>query len=357
MPSSTSSSSRLTPGNHLAKQLIVGLLFGILLVGITENIIRIKGGRPDVRDTPELWSAQRQKAVKLGDRALILIGASRIQLGASLEILKHATGKEPVQLAIDGSPFLEVLEDLADDSDITGSIMISATLRLLNPVNDNQRSKKWLKHYHDNFVGLWQPSVEQLLMARLQSVSALYANIIPLDRLLVTLFSNHNFPVKYLKTYPNRERDADYTLVKMPDFYINRILRNLGRDLPYAQFDSWEEFRKLIIDIASNTRPALSVDPDGFKRLNNALAKLKKRGVKVSIIHFPNSGLVRDIEDIRYPKNIWDEVTARLPAIVVDYRDYPELQFILADGSHLDKTQKISFTQRLAEILQKLDAF
>lgn len=355
MPLYTSSSNRLTPHERLTKHLLIGLLFGILLVGITENIIRIKGGRPDVRDTAELWSAQRQKAAKLGNKAIILLGASRIQLGTSLNVLKYATGKEPVQLAIDGSPFLEVLEDLANDPDVTGSILISATPRLLKPIQDNQRPKKWLNYYQDKFRGLWQPSVEQMLMARLQSVSALYANIIPLDRLLVMLFSGQDFPVNYLTTYPSRERDADYTLVKMPDFYINRVLRNLGKKLSQTNYNSWEEFSKAVKKLAEATRPNFNTSPNEFQRIHDALIKLKERGVKVSIINFPSSGLVKDIVDIRYPKQIWNKVTARLPATIVDYRDYPELQFELADGSHLDKTQKTEFTQRLVGILQRLD--
>ena len=356
MPLSTSSSSRPTPDKVLSQYLLVGLLTGLLLVGIAENGIRIKGGRPDVRDTPELWSAQRQRAAKLGTKAITLVGASRMQLGINLDILNQLTGKEPVQLAIDGSPFLEILEDLANDPDIKGNILISATLGSLKPTRNNLRPMQWLRYYHTNFRGLWQPSVEQALMSRLQSVSALYANLLPLDWLLSMVFADGRYNVNYLKTYPSRERDADFTLAKLPDLYIKRVLHNLGTRLPRKDFKNEKEFNETVIETARSTRPHINTSPDQFQRLYDALDKLKKRGVKVSIINFPNSRLVKAIEDIRYPKKLWDKVTGRLPATIVDYRDYPELQYALTDGSHLDKSQKSEFTRRLVSILKRLGA-
>ena len=356
MPLSTSSSSRPIPDKVLSQYLLVGLLTGFLLVGIAEAMVRLKGGIPDVTDKPELWSAQRQRATDLGERAITLVGASRIQLGISLNALKQATGKEPVQLAIDGSSFLEILEDLANDPDVKGPILISATLESLNSTNDNERPVKWLKFYHDKFRGLWQPSVEQLLTAKLQTVSALYANIVPLDLLPEILFTDLRLSLNYLRTYPSRERDADYSLVVMPDFYLNRVFLDLGKEPPLKKIHDWKKFNKSVIEIARNTKPVINTSPAQFQRIYNALSKLKKRGVKVSIIYFPASALIKAIDNIRYPKQLWDKVTARLPATIVDYRDYPELQYELADGAHLDKSQKIEFTQRLARILKRLDA-
>ena len=147
MPSYTFSfDPDLTSDKHI-KAILLGVLIGTLLILATENLIRFKGGAPDVRDTPELWASQRARASSLGEDALILVGSSKIQLDLDLGILAKATGLKPVQLAIDGSPYLEVLENLANDKSVTGTVLISTTLRKLFSGSNAMRVNKWIDVY------------------------------------------------------------------------------------------------------------------------------------------------------------------------------------------------------------------
>jgi len=352
MPSSTFSFDPDMTSERHTRAILLGLLMGVFLVLIAENVIRYKGGEADVRDTAELWASQRARASSIGKDALILVGSSKIQLDLDLDILAKATGLKPVQLAIDGSPYLEVLENLAVDKSITGTVLISTTLPKLSPGIDAMRVNKWIDVYENNYNNLWYPKREQLIKAWLQSVSALYANITPLEDLISTVFGNKNkLGGVYLKTSPSRERNADYSLVDMPGFYMRRVERNLGYPLPEEAYASYDSFRDSVINAAKENYSEFSTDPKKLRRIKAAIEKLKYRGVDVIIARFPLSGLVESISDIRYPRKLWNKVVSDLGVRVIDYRDYPELVYQLPDGSHLDKTQKPQFTRDFTGIL------
>ena len=351
MPLSTSSFKRAIPDTSAAKRLMLGLLAGALLILAAENTIRVSGGEPDVRDTAELWASQRARASALGDDAIVMVGSSRIQLGVDLKEIERLTGKKAVQLAIDGSTFLDVLDHLSDDPSVTGSVLISSDLRKLFSNTENERPRQWIEFYNQEYRNLWSPILEQHLKAALQSTSALYANIIPLETLGPLIAGRKRISAPYFKTLLSRERNADFAKVRMPDFYVNRVLRHLGYALPAKTYQNLDEFGREVIRVADAHRPKFTYTPEKFARIESALLKLKHRGVKVAIVYFPVSGLVEAINEIRYPKGDWDEVAKHLSATLIDYRDYAQLRFKLVDGSHLDYRQKSEFTKRLASIL------
>src|SRR5262245_61597495 len=84
-----------------------------------------RGIQPTAADNARLWADQRSRASRLGDRALILVGDSRMHVGIDLDTLRKMTGLEPVQLAIDASSFVPVLGGLADDPRVTGTVVVS----------------------------------------------------------------------------------------------------------------------------------------------------------------------------------------------------------------------------------------
>lgn len=351
MPSSISSFDPGTVTRKHASLILLGLLAGLLLILALENVLRLKGAEPNVKDTAELWASERARASALGKDALILVGSSRIQLDLDLALLEEMTGLKPVQLAIDGSPYLEVLEHLADDPEVTGTILISTTLLKLVPGKYNRRVNDWISTYDTEYRGLWSPRFEQRLTAGLQSVSTLYANSLPIEELIKRLVKQGDMPKIFLKTYPSRERDADYSLVRMPDYYLMRVQRNLGHTVPPSAYVSIEAYREAILGITRDNYRKFSIDPSKYRRIRMAVESLQGRGAKVVISRFPQSGLIEEMTEIRYPKQLWQSVVNDFDAYIIDYRDFPELHFELPDGSHLDKTQKPAFTREFSRIL------
>ena len=350
---STSSSNPAAFSEKHIRAILLGLLIGIFLILIVENILRFKGASPNVRDTPELWASQRARASSLGKDALILVGSSRIQLDLDLDALDKHTDMKPVQLAIDGSPYLQVLENLAKDESVTGTVLISTTLPKFFPGDNSMRVNKWIAVYENEYRNLWSPAREQMMAAWLQSVSALYANIIPLDKLFSILINQTKFRKNYLETFPSRERSADYSLVRMPDFYMRRVERELGLPLPEGPFDSYDNYRDTVISLARENYKEFNVDEKRLRKIKSAIKKLKNRGASVIFTKLPMSGLIESIADIRYPEALWKRIVSELEVEFIDYKHHPELLYQLPDGSHLDKTQKTEFTERFARVLMQ----
>ena len=100
----------------------------ILILALTVAAFEWELGRlgyvANASESDARWLHERARASQLGPRALILVGASRIQLGLDLEVLRKETGLEPVQLALDGSGGIPLLAGLARDPSIKGTSLV-----------------------------------------------------------------------------------------------------------------------------------------------------------------------------------------------------------------------------------------
>jgi len=304
-------------------------------------------------DSKELWAAQRVRASALGQNALITVGASRIQLGLDLEILESELHLTPVQLAIDGTNCLPVLEDLAADSSISGTIVVSLTTASITKPAQRLQSTEWVEYYKREYRGLFSPTVEKLLNSELKSLSIIYSSGIPLPYLLNIAAGREPVPNKfYLVTNAQRERDADYTLVQQPKFYLDRVRRHLGHDVVDLGGGPAQEVEIIRASIPSKSNQKLQ--PADVAHLNKLTQQLMQRGARVIFVRFPSSGLVWEIDQAVAPKeNYWDQFAKYAIAPTIHFMDYPELQYQLADGSHLDQRQKQAFTHSLAEIIRQ----
>ena len=95
MPSSIFSSKRHIPNGKNTRKLLVGLLGGVLLVLLLENLFRLLGITPSVKETATLWAAQRELTSSTTEEQIILIGASRSQLGVDIGV--HGAGHGAVK--------------------------------------------------------------------------------------------------------------------------------------------------------------------------------------------------------------------------------------------------------------------
>lgn len=102
-----------------------------------------------VTDDVALWINERSRLYGAGRRSVVLIGASRIQVGVDLDTFALKTGIRPVQLAINGNSPLPVLENLAQDVDFSGTVICSITgagpLRGMAGVT----AREWVKAYEN----------------------------------------------------------------------------------------------------------------------------------------------------------------------------------------------------------------
>lgn len=368
-PSSTSSSE--DHGETALQRLVqvrqrhaLGLaaVIALAFIALLELRLAVQGFGPTVVDSPELWAVWRREANRLGPSALVFVGASRFQLGIDLPTVRRLSGLEPVQLAIDGSTPLPVLEQLADDPGFRGRVVVDLYWDLISGEDRRDTTRTYLAAYARQPEAPLLPSfevTEAWLQRQVRWSLASYADgASPWQSLLLRALSNTSTPA-YLVSSPDRSWAADYTKVQMPAFALTRAARNLELgpwDYPGPR--RAETVAELNAAVAGIRSPSSTSDAfnAGVARIAAAAGKLRARGSQVFLVEMPQSGYVQAIEARRYPKALyWDVLHQRMQAESVPSVSglhTPALQgFACPDGSHLDRRDRKTFTTALLRTL------
>ncbi len=313
---------------------LISLIAVAVCLGGWEAFWRIRGFQPTVQDDWGIWAKVRRQAVREGDSAIILVGASRIQAGLHPDIFEQVIGKRPLVLAIDGSSPVPILENLAEDDRIYGTIICSFTPMFLGEDSDDfGRSKRWIRRYHEQ---KWSSRIETELSIFVEQTFVFrYIGLQP-GQLLENIREKQWPRPFYAPMRPDRFRAMDFSIAD-----VDRILR--------GRIEREVEFQK----------KAAPLSPDQFMekvdRISRLVRKVENRGGKVIFIRFPSTGIVRQLEDQTWPREkYWDILAANSQAKAIHFEDYPSLSgFNCPDGSHLDVRDAAIFTRALAEILLK----
>src|SRR5688572_1467131 len=102
------------------------VLFLLLMVG-WELYWRDYGAEPGYRNSNGAWAEQRRRIdAGEGDKT-VLIGSSRTLFDVQLPVWERLAGERPIQLALEGTSPVPVLEDLAQDPNFTGRLVVGVT--------------------------------------------------------------------------------------------------------------------------------------------------------------------------------------------------------------------------------------
>lgn len=352
---STSSSERLPDFDGERILPVVFLAFVICVVAL-ELVLMVRGVRPGVVDSEELWRKERFRASELGAKGLVLIGASRGQLGWSLDVLQRRLDLTPVQLAIDGSSFWPVLRSLADDSRIVGTVVVDVPEHLLTQRYEPDAAFQFVSRYSERpYEAKWEyQSVEAELSGLVRGALRSYAD----GTRPVTAFIQRGLRTDYLPQYlvtrPDRSRRADYELVPMPGFYYSRVLRTMPAPVRYDPAWTWSQLDGAIRSQISSIEPRPSHGlAASLKELVELVGKIERRGGHVIFVRLPSSGLVYQIEQRLFPRNVfWRAIESNFPGRTVHFADYKTLsRYECPDGSHLDWRYASSFTEDFVSVI------
>ncbi len=337
---------------------IIGSVFIVLVIILFfEYNLRSRHWTPTVNDSPELWAQERKRASQLGKEALILIGGSRIQLGIDLDELEKLSGKKPVQLAIDGANFYPVLKNLAEDTSITGDLIIDVHEVTIEHLINRDKAWDWVEAFEaikkQPIYKLKDQTIKNFIT---QNMASKLEGAKPYKVINDLAFHPKNTTGNYLITNSNRSRDADYRKVKMPDFYVNRVIRHSALTLSSDNLTTFKE----VLDQYEAAIPTIPQgDQERFKEnLKKLIALINiivKRGNDVVIVRMPTDKLLWKIDQQRYPLDLFWQVIKKQNVASIHFKDYPALQsFDLPDGSHLDQKDKKQFTNSLYHALTLL---
>lgn len=329
MPSSTSSSEAW---RRWAAIVAIALAFALCASVAVERHWRARGYLPAAIDSMSLWSQQRDRVYARERTPLVLLGASRIQLGIEMPLLRQLLpAYRPVMLAINGHYPLAALRDLADDEAFRGVVLCDIESRGFEPVH-----REMQQPYVDYYRTRWTPSGR-------------------LHRLLLTFWQQH-------------------ALIANPDFgalaslrrwwtggapwksYV-RYRRDRSGEADYAGFDAAPYAKAFADGYAQLLASAPPQPPErwlaGLAPVHDWVARIRARGGEVIFYNTPSSGALQTLADTAYPDaQYWSRLGAALDAPTLDYREVPALNALsLPDGSHLDYRDKAAYTRTLVQAL------
>lgn len=356
MPLSTSNFERLLPAMPWLKIFGVSLFVFFTFASLMEIRLAQLGYRPTVQDSKEKWLKERGRASQLGARALILVGASRIQLGIDLDTLRRESGLEPVQLALDASSFVPILKGLADDPEVRGTILVDYSPGVVEgTLSSEYGGITALETEYGKRAGNHEFSLthmERLLAEILHENLRSFADgATPLMSLQLRIIPEQRAR-QYLTTLTDRSRLADYRLIPMPEFYYQRVIRNMGEEQSINPSDpDIEQILRRKINLLHPHNNTSFIQ--GAKYLSSLVTKISAHGGKVVFVEMPTSGMVREIDDKRYPRaNFLDVFEKEVGVPVLNSTVNQALQsFTCPDGSHLDYRDRSRFTAALAHSL------
>lgn len=362
MPSSTSSSRRLTasdrpgvaqpvpvrdvPDHRWARLLVIALLLTVGLTGLWEWRWRQYGVVPSMRDDAELWARQRRRIDNGDGNATVLIGPSRTFFDVQLPVWERLSGKRPIQLAIVGTSPLFALDDLADDPDFKGRILMGVApdvffsgyeyrgtfLRFFQKESPSQRVGKWLSmHLVEPKLAFYDPDYALFTVIRRQDW--------PLRRGMQggTEVRKLSLSEQDRQSYmwSKLETDPEYRAL------ARRIWAEDFNSPPPTPAEQIESEKTLYRQVA---------------RATAAIARLRARGVPVIIVREPSTGEYLKYETRMFPRNkAWDVLIARSGAPGIYFEDYPQLRsgYDLPEWSHMSRASAERYTVELYRIMQR----
>lgn len=324
----------------------VAFVLSLIALVVWEAHWRDFGARPGYRNSDGQWTIQRRR-INDGDHdATVVIGSSRLLFDVQLDAWQQATGTRPIQLALEGTSPMNVLEDLAQDEEFRGKLMVGVTPGLFFSGRGFRQGVVEYAHTET----LSQRASEWLSMRFLEPNLAYYSDA---DFALFTV----------LKRQPWPSRDGVRERVAV------RKLQESGADRASWMWDKVEhdpEYLALVQSIwMQNFMPPMT-DPAKIEahwqtvdaqieRAVAAVARLRQRGVPVVFIRAPSSGPYLDNERRDFPRErTWDVLLERSGAPGVHFEDHAELQGLTTpEWSHLNRADAEKFTRALAAIIER----
>lgn len=295
---------------------------------------RGQGYVPTVMDSMDLWSLNRARVVRAAPPLRVaLLGASRIQYGLSPSVFRdEAPGTDPVMLAVNGHYPLAALRDLAEDENFRGVAVVGIDSRGMDKRVWEMQLRHVQQYHHD-----WSPSREahrRLLTYVQQHAIAARPDFSALT-LIKRWFDDQGLPYREYVTFArDRSGGTEYRANEIAAIRNSRVteLKNY-----YAQ----------------NAPPLPALWLDELRQVVRWVETINARGGKVVIYREPVSGGHLELDEANFPRAAyWDKLAAIMPALMIDFRDYPELTIDTPDTSHIDIRDIDRHTRALVRLLK-----
>ena len=354
MPSSTSSSDMSglkaeavyeRPVPVLGRSALMALLVTAMLMVAWEFWVRSEGVTPSYRNSDGQWVEQRRRINQGAGDGWVFTGSSRVLFNTQLSVWERLDKRRPVQLALEGTSPVTVLEGLADDEDFTGKVIVGVAPGLF--FSGYELRRRAIDRYQDETPTQWFGNRVSMLV---EPYLAFYHN----DFALPAILRRQSLPAREGVVF-------DLEVRKLMDMERDRNSRLWDR-LVYD-----EAYRELAKKIwAQNWMPLAELPPpvqEGLlesrtKQLDRAVAAtkaLQAKGAEVIFVQMPYEGHYAVSEIDIAPRDLtWDVLLEQTGALGLHFQDHEEMQgYWLPEWSHMSGAEADRFTRALYELIER----
>jgi hypothetical protein len=299
------------------------------LIGLAaEAFARSRGFAAEPNDDADLWSIERAKADD-GSNVLAIAGSSRSQVGLKLSVLRERfPDKKVVQLSVAGGAPVTILNDLAHDKNFSGTVLCEVLPHLT--FTNIELAEPWPGYSSRQFSA----GVESQLRARLKAQFAMFRPDLAVSNVVTTISTSHRLPKPGGRTV-SMDRQAEI------DFSVS--------DAAAAETRYGEAYS------AAGTVLSPAAMTEKVARLRRSVETIGHRGGSVVFFQMPSSGVVREVEERRFPDDLcWNVFKSGIGAPAFRSFEVPTLAgFRCAEGAHLDRKDIVEFTRAFCDELQR----
>ncbi|WP_137092436.1 hypothetical protein [Mangrovivirga cuniculi] len=323
--------------------LLFALLIGFILLTGYELYFR-SVDNPRYDDNEDLWADQRRKLNNLDQDDVVIIGSSRAHQDINIHLWDSLTGRRPLQLALPGSSPYPILEDIVDNSEFNGLLVIGVAPGIFFlPKNHpwaSQVREKSVDYYNKQTYAqklnhiLYKPFDHQLAYVNNEDYS--------LRSLLESVQFGNRDSVRGPLEWPHMIDVDEYRNSSMTDqFEVDTVLQNMQKNI-WSLFDS-----EVPYNYDSTREEAID---QYVKKIKN----FKKRGGKVAFIRPTVTGIYYENMNMIPREKYWDELLKRTNSQGYHFMDYEEIKYFdPPEWSHFNKKDQKLFTLFLVRKLKE----
>lgn len=354
MPSSTSSSDkrvgvvkydRPVPEKSLRPGALIALVVAVLMLSGWEVYWRDYGSTPSYRNSEGLWAIERRRIDRGEGDKTIFAGSSRVFFDTQLDVWERESGERPIQLALEGTSPVWLMEDLAADPDFTGTLIVGVSPGLFFSGFEYRAAA--YKRYREESPSQW-------LGQRISMLAEPHLAFYHFDYSLFTVLKR--------QTWPERDGvDIELEVRKLAGFSPDRNARL------WVKVEEDDEYRELAKRIWADgfipieerdeewLKEALENRDKQIERAVTATKKLQERGIEVIFLRNPAEGHYAISEPMYNPRaETWDVLIEQTGALGVHWLDHEELQgYWLPEWSHLSGSEADRYTKALYHVIKR----
>jgi len=329
------------PSQPWGRILIVAVLLAAVLLALWEVRWRAYGSEPAYRNSDGLWAIQRRRIDEGEGGKTVIVGSSRMLFDVDLYTWERLSGERPIQLALEGTSAAFALDDLADDPQFTGKLIIGVAPELFFTGFGYRRSA--FTHYHHEGPG--QRIGQWLSMTLIEPLFGFYDE----DFALGTVLRRQDWPLR-----PGDKAHRDVRKLSVSEADRNtRMWRKVETDPEYRELarQIWaQKFGPPEPAMVARLKDAL---PKELARVAKAVAKLRARGVEMVFVRAPSVDQYLDFEHRAFPRETtWAPLLAMTGVRGIHFEDEPTLQgYELPEWSHLAAHERPRFTEALYRLM------